>query len=110
MLAPQEPRDFEVIFDAHFRGMTAAPVTAKDLMDVRARLLTRISELLDDPSRSFLESVEREAPDFSLIGLPHAANLPGVRRKLGNLRQRSGAKRAADYEQLTTALSRQRSL
>jgi predicted nucleotidyltransferase component of viral defense system len=105
MLAPQEPRDFEQIFAAHFQGMTAMPVTAKSLMEVRARLLKRVSELLDAPSRAFLESVEREAPDFTLIGLPHAADLPGVRRKLSNLGQRSTAKRTADYEQLTQFLA-----
>jgi hypothetical protein len=49
--------------------MTAAPVTAASLLEVRARLLQRIAELLDAPSRAFLESVEREAPDFTLIGL-----------------------------------------
>jgi hypothetical protein len=109
MLAPQEPRDFEQTFEAHFAGMTAEPVTAAALLDVRARLLQRISELLDAPSRAFLESVEREAPDFSLIGLPHAADLPGVRRKLTNLGQRSAAKRAADYEQLAALLGTPRS-
>lgn len=110
VLAPQEPRDFGQIFAAHFQGMTATPVTAALLMEVRARLLRRVSELLDAPSRAFLESVEREAPDFNLIGLPHAADLPGVRRKLTNLGLRSVAKRAADYEQLTTVLSRQSSV
>lgn len=100
MLSPQEPRDFDQIFTAHFAGMTVEPVTAAALLDVRARLLHRISELLDAPSRAFLESIEREAPDFSLIELPHAAALPGVRRKLTNLAQRSAAKRAADYERL----------
>jgi len=104
MLAPQEPRDFHEVFTAHFQGMTSTPVTATRLLDVRARLLTRVSELLDAPSRAFLESFEREAPDFSLIGLPHAADLPGVRRKLANLGQRSAAKRAADYEQLAGVL------
>jgi hypothetical protein len=67
---------------------------------VRSRLLRRVFELLDAPSRAFLESVEHEAPDFNLIGLPQAADLPGVRRKLANLSQRSAAKRASDYEQL----------
>ena len=105
MLSPQEPRDFDQIFTAHFAGMTAEPVTADALLDVRARLLQRIAELLDVPSRAFLESIEREAPDFSLIELPHAADLPGVRRKLTNLGQRSAAKRAADYEQLTAFLA-----
>ncbi len=106
MLAPQEPRDFEQTFEANFQGMTSAPVTAMSLLDVRARLLQRVSELLDLRSREFLESVEREAPDFTLIELPHAAGLPGVRRKLANLGQRSSAKRAADYEQLVAVIAR----
>lgn len=105
MLAPQEPRDFDAIFTAHFQGMTEAPVTATSLLDVRTRLLKYVSELLDAPSRAYLESVEREAPDFTLIGLPHAAVLPGVRRKLSNLGQRSAAKRTADFEQLTAFLA-----
>ena len=105
MLSPQAPRDFDQIFNAHFAGMTAEPITAEALLDVRARLLQRIAELLDAPSRAFLESIEREAPDFSLIELPHAADLPGVRRKLTNLGQRSAAKRAADYQQLTAFLA-----
>lgn len=108
ILAPQEPRDFEQTFTAHFQGMTAAPVTAASLLDVRTRLLQRVSELLDAPSRVFLESVEREAPDFSLIELPNAADLPGLRRKLVNLGQRSAAKRAADYEQLAAFLGSRR--
>jgi hypothetical protein len=100
MLAPQEPRDFAQTFAAHFQGMTATPITPASLLEVRSRLLRRVFELLDAPSRAFLESVEHEAPDFNLIGLPQAADLPGVRRKLANLSQRSAAKRASDYEQL----------
>ena len=105
MLSPQMPRDFDEIFAAHFQGMTAVPVTASSLLEVHARLLRRILELLDAPSRAFLDSVEREAPDFSLIELPHAADLPGIRRKLTNLGQRSAAKRSADYEQFTAFLA-----
>ena len=106
MLSPPVPRDFDATFTTHFQGMTAAPVTAASLLEVRARLLQRIAELLDSPSRAFLESIEREAPDFALIGLPHAADLPGVRRKLTNMGQRSAAKRTADYEQLKDFLRR----
>lgn len=105
MLVPQAPRDFGQIFEAHFKGMTATPVTATTLLDVRSRLLRRVSELLDAPSRAFLESVEREAPDFALIDLPHAADLPGVRRKLSNLAQRSAVKRTTDLAQLTAILA-----
>ena len=73
--------------------------------EVRARVIQRICELLDAQLRAFLDSVEREAPDFTIIGLPQAADLPGVRRKLSNLGQRSAAKRTADYEQLTAFLA-----
>lgn len=109
MLAPNEPRDFEQTFATHLQGMTAAPVTAASLLDVRKRLLNRITDFLDAKSRAFLESVEREAPDFDLIELPHAAELPGVRRKLVNLGQRSAAKRAADHDRLTAVLANRRS-
>ena len=45
-------------------------------------------------------------PDFDLIGLPHAADLPAVRRKLHNLAQRTDAKRAADRGLLEETLAR----
>lgn len=106
MLAPNTPRDFDAVFDAQFRGMTAEPVSVGELLLARISLLERVGELLDAPSRAFLESVEREAPDFNLIGLPQAAELPGVRRKMQNLARRSPAKRDADNRQLAETLDR----
>ena len=106
MLAPRMPADFAATFEAHFKGMTAEPISAQALLERRERLLARVAEWLDEPSRAFLRSVEDEQPDFGLIGLPHAAELPGVRRKLHNLAQRSAAKRAADRRQLEETLAR----
>jgi len=106
MLAPGEPQDFAEIFDAHFRGMTATPTSADELLAIRARLLRKMAALLDDASCRFLLSVEREAPDFSLIGLPQAATLPAIRRKLDNLNARSDKKREADYRKLEETLAR----
>ncbi|WP_255363942.1 hypothetical protein [Dyella sp. 333MFSha] len=40
-----------------------------------------------------------------MIGLAHATDLPGVRRKLHNLAQRTAAKRAADRGQLADVLA-----
>ncbi|MCG7044700.1 hypothetical protein LDP22_32905, partial [Pseudomonas aeruginosa] len=77
-----------------------------ELMENRAQLLSRMAVWLDEPSRAFLESVENESPDFGLIGLPQASGLPGVRRKLQNLGQRSAVKRNADRQQLGEALER----
>lgn len=106
MLAPTEPRDFAAVFERQFRGMTREPVTVQWLLDARIRLLARMQELLDTSAREFLISVERESPDFGLIGLPQAAMLPGVRRKLQNLASRSRAKREADNRQLAETLER----
>lgn len=106
ILEPQMPKDFEDIFQAHFRGMTAEPAAAYELLRYRERLLVRLAEWIDEPSREFLLSVEDEQPDFDLIGLPQAHELPGVKRKLQNLARRSGYKRRADRLQLEQALSR----
>lgn len=108
MLAPAEPKGFAEIFASHFQGMTQDPVTAQALLQTRARLLGRVKQLLDDGATAFLESVEGERPDFGLIGLPQAASLPGIRRKLLNLGQRSEAKRHADRAQLADVLHRLR--
>jgi predicted nucleotidyltransferase component of viral defense system len=106
MLAPRVPADFAATFDAHFRGMTAEPVRAEALLESRERLLVRVANWLDEPSRAFLRSVEDEKPDFGLIGLAHANELPGVRRKLHNLTQRTAAKRKADRRELERTLER----
>ncbi|MCB1629614.1 MAG: nucleotidyl transferase AbiEii/AbiGii toxin family protein [Xanthomonadales bacterium] len=106
MLAPGEPVDFAEVFDRQFRGMSAEPITADALLQSRAQLLDHIPYLMDSAACAFLLSLERETPDFDLIGLPQAARLPGVRRKLQNMAQRSAAKRKADYRQLVETLER----
>ena len=47
ILAPKEPQGFERMFAIHFQGMTREPVSSTSLLEVRARVLRRISELLD---------------------------------------------------------------
>lgn len=106
MLAPRMPTDFAVTFEADFKGMTTEPTEVGALLESRERLLARVAGWLDAPSRAFLQSVEDEQPDFSLIGLAHATELPGVRRKLHNLAQRTAAKRGADRRQLGETLAR----
>lgn len=106
ILMPRLPADFEATFEARFKGMTSEPIDAVALLESRRRLLARVASWLDEPSRDFLRSVEDEQPDFSLIELPHAVELPGVRRKLHNLTQRTAAKRAADRRRLDEVLAR----
>ena len=106
MLSPRVPGDFEATFEAHFKGMTSEPISVAALLENRERLLARVAHWLDGPSRALLQSVEDEKPDFSLIGLADAVGLPGVRRKLHNLAQRTATKRAADRQQLDETLAR----
>jgi hypothetical protein len=106
MLVPNEPKDFTAIYEAHFRGMTAVPTSAEVLLEYRARLLRRIADWLTPESRAFLESVEAERPNFDLIELPQAADLPAVKRKFQNLALRSASKRTADLAQLLEAFER----
>lgn len=106
ILAPRMPADFEAIFEAHFKGMTTQAVTVEALLECRERLLAQVARWLNEPSCAFLRSVEGEQPDFDLIGLAHAAELPGVRRKLYNLAQRTAAKRATDRLRLEETLVR----
>lgn len=106
VLEPGFPRDLATSFHSQFDGMTANPITIEHLQQARANLLARIPGLMDDAACEFLVSVECEAPKFELIGLPQAAQLPGVRRKLQNLALRTQAKRESDYRQLAATLAR----
>ncbi len=106
MLEPGEPRDLATAFRTQFDGMTATPTTVEALLATRERLLAQIPRLMDEAAREFLLSVEREAPDFALIGFPAAADLPAVRRKLQNLAQRGAEKREADGRRLVEMLER----
>jgi len=106
MLAPRMPTDFAATFETHFKGMTAEPIEVSVLLDIHERLLARVSSWLDEPSCAFLRSIEDQRPDFDLIELPQAADLPGVRRKLHNLAQRTDAKRAADRSLLEETLAK----
>lgn len=108
LLAPRMPADFAATFDSHFNGMTAEPIGVAALLEDRERLLAWVANRLDQPSCDFLRSVETGQPEFSLIGLPAAADLPGVRRKLHNLAQRTAAKRESDLQQLEETLGQVR--
>ncbi len=61
---------------------------------------------LYEPPCAFLRSVESQKPDFGVIGFEHAAELPGLRRKLHNLAQRTPANQSIDRQQLEETLTR----
>lgn len=72
-------------YAAEFEGMTNVPVPLAALVETRTRLIADIKARLDEPARKFLLSLHDAEPDFGLIALPQAAELPAVRWKLQNL-------------------------
>lgn len=75
------------LYDEEFVGMTREPMTKDALIDTRARLHTDIRERLTEAIATFLLSLHDAEPDFNLIALPGAVDLPAVRWKLVNLRR-----------------------
>ena len=86
-----------------FLGMTKDSVGLGVLIDVRTRLIDDIKSRLDDVAQTFLLSLQDATPDFDIIGLPKAADLPAVKWKLLNLQKliaENPAKHAEQKEKL----------
>jgi hypothetical protein len=84
LLAPKR-RDIAPVFEAEFRTMALDPVSLEELLQTREELIAGINRALTEDDRKFLLSVKGKAPDWALIDLPKAAELPAVRWKLENL-------------------------
>jgi hypothetical protein len=80
-------RDISMEYERTFKGMTAEPVELSELIATRERLIHELQHGLDADERKFLMSFVRNQPDWRLLGIPHLAELPGVRWKLHNLGQ-----------------------
>jgi predicted nucleotidyltransferase component of viral defense system len=80
-------RDVSQEYERTFKGMTAEPVELSELIAARERLIHELQHGLDADERKFLMSFVRNQPDWSLLQIPHLAELPGIRWKLHNLGQ-----------------------
>lgn len=75
----------EELYSNEFIGMTREVVPMGALIEVQQRLHTDIQRRLTGNISAFLLSLHDADPDFNLIGLPRAGQLPAVRWKLENL-------------------------
>jgi predicted nucleotidyltransferase component of viral defense system len=82
-------------FERNFAGMTTEPVALADLVQAREDLVAGVHAALTHADRRFLLSVKTGEPDWALVGLPQAAELPAVRWKLRNLDALPAEKREA---------------
>lgn len=72
-------------FQRAFAGMARDPVSVEDLEDTQATLPGLLRASLHQEERRFLLSIVRGEPDWSLLPIPHLAELPALRWKLANV-------------------------
>jgi hypothetical protein len=78
-------RDIAQEYERNFQGMTTEPVALDELLVTRDRMMRELQSTLDTDERRFLLTLVANQPDWSLLKVPHAQALPGVRWKLHNL-------------------------
>lgn len=78
-------RDISLDYDGAFKGMTAEPVELNTLLAIRDRLIQDIRKTLDENERRFLISMVAASPQWELLGIPHAHELPALQWKMMNL-------------------------
>ena len=86
LLAPTAPLN-EELYGEEFVGMTRQPVSWNALIETRRRLHADIGSRLTGDVADFLVALHDADPDFHLIGVPEAADLPAVLWKLVNLKR-----------------------
>ena len=84
--------------------MTDNPVTLDDLVAARAALIASVVGEMPEHHRRFLVSFEHGAPDWPLLGLDGAAELPAVRWRQQNLDKLDRATRTASVARLEEVL------
>jgi predicted nucleotidyltransferase component of viral defense system len=93
ILAPTR-KDISDEFLRGFDGMTEHPVSREELIAAREALVAEIVGKMPDAHRRFLISFERGEPDWALLGVPGAAELPAVKWRQLNLDKLTKEKRA----------------
>lgn len=80
-------KSLEDLFERQFVGMTTEAVTLEELEQARIELMAALHGRLGERERSFLVSFKRREPQWELLGVAHAPELPAIRWKLQNLAQ-----------------------
>ena len=103
ILAPPR-RDISAEYKRGLEGMVNQPVTLDELLKTREDLIREIVGKMQERHRRFLLSVKRGEPDWALLDVPRAKDLPAVRWKLENLAKLGANKRARLLKGLSEAL------
>ena len=97
---------FRKEFEQNFDGMTHEPVTLEELLKAREDLIAEVSGKMPKQHREFLMGFKRGAPDWDILGVPGAAELPAVKWKQINLDKMSKEARAKAVARLDEVLNK----
>ncbi|QUM73208.1 nucleotidyl transferase AbiEii/AbiGii toxin family protein [Sphingopyxis granuli] len=81
-------------FERGFAGMTQEPVALAELETAREAIIAAVVTDMPDDHRRFLLGFKRGEPDWNLLGLADAQNLPAVLWKQRNLERLPADKRS----------------
>jgi predicted nucleotidyltransferase component of viral defense system len=101
-------RDIRNEYESNFRGMTEEPVALEALLAARDRMARELQRDLSAAERRFLLSLVAAEPEWSLLGVEHLEQLPGLQWKLQNLerlRRANHKKFAAQSDALAKLLA-----
>lgn len=91
VLSPK-PKNIEQAFTQQFTGMTEEPVNLYELIFIREQLSQWVSTALTTDERSFLLSIKRAEPDWSLLPFNNLDKWPAIQWKLHNIRRMTRTK------------------
>lgn len=87
-----------------FEGMTEEVVDIDELISTQTEMITLLIGNMPDRHREFLVGFERGNPDWSLLKISHAANLPAIRWRQLNLDKLRADQRTALVDLLKSSL------
>lgn len=99
-------KDLSKRYAREFDGMTEQPVPIQELIDAREKLIAGLVGDMPDSHRTFLFSFESGQPEWKLLGIAGASDLPAVKWRQFNLDKLPPGKRAALVAELEKVLSK----
>lgn len=99
-------RDLSQEYERNFKGMTSEPLELPELLAARERMVHELQSGLDAEERRFLLSLVANQPEWTLLGIEHVDQLPGIRWKLHNLGQlqKANARKFAEQADMLARL------
>jgi predicted nucleotidyltransferase component of viral defense system len=98
-------KDLANHYDREFKYMVSNPTSLEALYEARESLINCIGSKLTPEEKKFLLTMKSGDPNWSLLGVPKAKDLPGVQWKLKNIKKMDETKRKLQYSKLEKALN-----